>query len=130
MLLLSPPALRTGDSCRLLLPSSLRNEPWGKDPDKHMWKLRKLTDGDHLVLSLSGRIEGQELFELQREVCSHETANQKIELDLESLRLVDQLAVSFLTCCELSGIQLRNCPSYIREWIEREKTKHNHQPAS
>lgn len=102
----------------------------GKDPKTRMWKLRKLADGDRLVFSLSGRIEGEELFALQREICSEETANRTVDLDLESLRLVDQQAVTFLTCCELSGIQLRNCPSYIREWIERQKAKNNHQPTS
>lgn len=88
-----------------------------------MWKLRKLKDGDRMVLSISGRVEGEELFELQREVCSEEPGIHTVELDLESLRLVDQQAVTFLACCEISGILLRNCPSYIREWIEREKAK-------
>jgi ABC-type transporter Mla MlaB component len=88
-----------------------------------MWKLQRLKDGDRLVLSISGRIEGDELFELQREVCSQEPGTRAVELELQSLRLVDQQAVTFLTCCEVSGILLRNCPSYIREWIEREKTK-------
>jgi hypothetical protein len=28
--------------------------------------------------------------------------------------------VRFFLRCEADGIQLENCPSYIREWMERE----------
>jgi hypothetical protein len=27
----------------------------------------------------------------------------------------------FLALCETSGIELRNCLAYLREWIDREK---------
>jgi hypothetical protein len=27
--------------------------------------------------------------------------------------------VKFLAICEVDGIELRNCPSYVREWIEK-----------
>jgi len=91
-----------------------------------MWKIRKFTDAKRVVLSVSGRIEAEGLLELQNAVSLEETALQKPELDLENLRLVDQQAVIFLACCEASGTRLRNCPSYIREWIEREKAGQNH----
>jgi len=29
--------------------------------------------------------------------------------------------VRFLALCESNGIELRNCPLYMREWIFREK---------
>jgi|SRR5271167_935334 len=84
-----------------------------------MWKIRKVVDGNCFVLSISGRIEAEELVELQRVVSSEETALQKVELDLENVRLVDQQAVTFLACCEASGTRLRNCPAYILE-MDRE----------
>jgi hypothetical protein len=34
---------------------------------------------------------------------------------------VDQDVVSFLRGCEADGIQLRNCPAYIRAWINGEQ---------
>jgi hypothetical protein len=34
---------------------------------------------------------------------------------------VDQDVVSFLRGCEADGIQLRNCPAYIRVWINGER---------
>jgi hypothetical protein len=42
-------------------------------------------------------------------------------LDLKDLTLVDQDAVIFLRHCEGEGIQLKNCPAYIREWIDGER---------
>lgn len=43
-------------------------------------------------------------------------------LDLKELRLVDRDVVSFFASCELKGVNIANCPAYIREWIEKEAT--------
>jgi hypothetical protein len=92
-----------------------------------MWKMQELSNGECLVLGISGRIEGEELFELQRALVSLETGQRPVELDLCDLKLVDQEVVTFLACLEASGIELRNCPPYIREWVQREKVKSNQQ---
>ena len=47
----------------------------------------------------------------------------RIAFDLQEVRLVDREAVRFLADCETRGIKLKNCPSYVREWIERGGTK-------
>jgi len=86
-----------------------------------MWKITKSRDKKRVVLSISGRIEAEELLELQMAVSSEETLHSKVDLDLENVRLVDQQVVTYLACSEAGGTRLRNCPSYIREWIEREK---------
>jgi hypothetical protein len=52
---------------------------------------------------------------------SAESSDRMIALDLKDLTLVDQDAVSFLRRCETGGVQLRNCPPYIREWINGER---------
>jgi hypothetical protein len=44
-----------------------------------------------------------------------------VAIDLEEITLVDREAVTFLALSELNGIELRNCPAYIREWADREK---------
>lgn len=90
-----------------------------------MWKISKFRDKKRVVLSISGRIKAEELLELQK-VVAEETERQKADLDLENVRLVDQQVITYLAFCEASGTQLRNCPSYIREWIDREKSGHNH----
>jgi hypothetical protein len=91
-----------------------------------MWKIQKVTDGGCVVLNISGRIQAGELIELQRALSSEETARERVELNLQNVRLVDQQAVTFFACCEANGTRLRNCPSYIREWIDREKAGQNH----
>jgi hypothetical protein len=50
---------------------------------------------------------------------SSETETPQIVLDLKDLTLVDLDAVRFLGSCETCGIELKNCPPYIREWITR-----------
>jgi len=72
------------------------------------------------VLSLSGRIEIEDVAELQR-LIGLEAVGQAIALNLQDVTLIDRDAVSFLACCEMEGIELDNCPAYIREWIAAEK---------
>jgi ABC-type transporter Mla MlaB component len=90
-----------------------------------MWKIRRMGGHKRVVLSISGRVEVGELPVLQEAVNSEITTRKKVELDLADLRLVDQAVVTYLACCEGNGTRLRNCPSYIREWIEREKLEHH-----
>ena len=66
---------------------------------------------------LSGRIEEEHVLELQN-LLSGETQRHNITFDLEEVRLVDRQVVKFLGACEGRGIRLRNCPSYVREWID------------
>ena len=87
-----------------------------------MWKLERSRVREFLVLTLCGRIELEELEELQK-VLASEAEGQKIALDLNSIRLVGQDAVTFLARCEMNGIRLDKCPAYIREWITRAKTE-------
>jgi len=72
-----------------------------------------------VVFSLSGRIEVEDVAELER-LISLEAAGQKIALDLQDVMLVDRDSVKFLARCEAEKIQLENCPAYIREWIDAE----------
>jgi hypothetical protein len=73
-----------------------------------------------LVFSLSGRIEIEDVAELQR-LLSLEKAGEEISLDLEDVTLVHREAVKFLGQCEAERIRLKNCPAYIREWIDAER---------
>jgi hypothetical protein len=85
-----------------------------------MWKVQEMEEGEFVVLLVSGRIEGEHLMELQK-VFASEAGNQNFILDMREVRLVDQDTVRFLSSCEAGGTRLRNCPAYIREWIERER---------
>jgi hypothetical protein len=44
-------------------------------------------------------------------------------LDLGEITLVDLTAVRFLIGCEDEGIELVQCPPYVREWMLRERAE-------
>jgi anti-anti-sigma regulatory factor len=84
-----------------------------------MLKITKSTNGE-VVLKLSGRMTSENVPELQALVSS-EATSRNIILDLKDLTIVDRDAVSFLQGREADGVELKNCPIYIREWIRRER---------
>lgn len=89
-----------------------------------MLRVRRSDDIGRLIFILSGRIEEKHIQEL-RELVDAEAHPTEIVLDLEEVRLVDQDAVGFLADCEAKGIELMNCPSYVRKWIDtRSDTDH------
>jgi hypothetical protein len=79
-----------------------------------MFKIRRSTAGRRVFVS--GRIDGDAVSELQR-LLGGEWAGTTPVLDLEGVRLANRDAVEFLARCEDSGLKLRNCPAYVREWI-------------
>lgn len=81
-----------------------------------MWKIEKNLQGDQVVLCVSGRMQGDQLAELER-ILTSESDGGFPALDLSNVKLADYDAVKFLAACEARGIELRNCPPYIREWI-------------
>ena len=81
-----------------------------------MLRVQKSVDQALVIFALSGRIEEQNVSELQRLVDA-ETEVAKLIFDLEELRLVDRAGVKFLAACDAKGIKLTNCPSYIQQWI-------------
>jgi hypothetical protein len=70
-----------------------------------------------VVFALSGRIEEKDVSEMQK-LLEAEADGVDITLDLEEVRLVDREVVRFLAACEVQGMKLKDCPSYIRKWIE------------
>ncbi len=84
-------------------------------------KIQISTKGEAVVFTLIGRINAEEVAELQRLFKAEGQNDHHIVLDLKDVKLVDLDAVRFLTRCEGNGAKLENCPAYIREWIEKEK---------
>lgn len=82
-----------------------------------MLRIRRLQDRGSVVFALSGRIEEKDVSEMQK-LLEAEAEGQDIALDLEEVRLVDREVVRFFAACEVQGRKLKNCPSYIRKWIE------------
>ena len=52
---------------------------------------------------------------------SSEANGRRIILDLKDLTLVNESAISFLERCEAKSIALKNCPAYVREWINAQR---------
>ena len=65
-------------------------------------------------------MDAENLSELET-MLREEGSDSRTVLDLKDLTLVDQDVVRFLRGCEADRIQLRNCPAYIREWINQEE---------
>ena len=63
---------------------------------------------------LIGRITSPDVQDLKARVADE--ANP-VALDLQQVRLVDLDAVRFLAAAERRGVELRNVPKYVREWI-------------
>ena len=85
-----------------------------------MLKIQRAAQGAFVLFTLSGRIQADDVAELQR-LFDLEANKQHLTLDLHEVKLVDREAVQFLARCEEEGITLVHCPAYIRAWIEREK---------
>ena len=79
---------------------------------------RLLAERHLVVLRISGRIAGDDVDVLRSALDQERGA---IAIDLAEVGLVDRGAVNLLVLSETRGVELRNCPPYIREWIARER---------
>jgi hypothetical protein len=84
-----------------------------------MLRITKTANAE-VVFKLSGRMNAGNVSELEK-LLRAEVSGRRIVLDLEDLTLVDQDVVSFFRRGEANGIELKNCPAYIREWITGER---------
>jgi hypothetical protein len=82
-------------------------------------RIDRVVSGEHLVvLRVSGRIHAEHVDTL-RELLGRE--KDEVAIDLKEVILVDREAVRLLALSEANGIELRDCPAYIREWVARER---------
>ena len=81
---------------------------------------RTISREDSVVLRVSGRIHGEHVGTV-REAIAREKAG--VVLDLTEVRLVDREAVRLLAMSEANGVELRNGPAYVREWVARERER-------
>lgn len=69
------------------------------------------------MLSISGRIAERDVETLQSLL---EQERRVVAIDLKDVLIVGSEAIKFLALTESHGVELRNCPPYIREWIARQ----------
>jgi anti-anti-sigma regulatory factor len=80
-----------------------------------MLRIQRSTNGE-VVFTLSGQMDDEPIAELET-LLGSEADGSHIVLDLKDLTLVNENAISFLVRCEANSIALKNCPAYVREWI-------------
>lgn len=81
---------------------------------------RVVSKDNRVILHISGQITGQDV-DIVRAALEQE--DKKVAVDLKEVLLVDGEAVKLLALYEITGVQLRNAPAYIREWVAREKAQ-------
>jgi len=80
-------------------------------------KVVRLIDRDRLVLlHISGHLQ-----EVHIEVIDELLAKEMdpVALDLGEVTLADREAVRFLANLDARGVELRNCPAFVREWMRK-----------
>jgi len=83
-------------------------------------KIEQFSDGSRQRFVLSGRIESSDVQQLKAQIGGNK---EEVILDLAQVRIVDRDAVHFLADCERNGIELRDCPPFVRTWILSEKPR-------
>jgi hypothetical protein len=85
-----------------------------------MLRIEKDSNGCVARLLLSGRIQSDRI------ACIRSAMNDGCTpqiLDLSEVTLVDVGVVHFLIRCEDEGMELAQCPPYVREWMARERAE-------
>ena len=85
-----------------------------------MLRIEKHPERGNTKLALSGRIQSSDIDFIRSAMGDGKERNV---LDLSEVTLVDLGVVRFLIRCEDEGIELVQCPNYVREWILRERTE-------
>jgi hypothetical protein len=78
------------------------------------------SEGNEVVFTLSGQMDEEATSDLKAMISS-ESSQRPIVLDLKDLTLVDENAITLFVHCEANSITLKNCPAYIREWINAQR---------
>jgi anti-anti-sigma regulatory factor len=81
-------------------------------------RINATRSGQRAIFRLVGRIRAEHLTDLRDHIAS---AGHSVLLDLDEVTLVDVDVVRFLKNAEDGGIEISNCPPFIREWIDRER---------
>jgi hypothetical protein len=83
---------------------------------------RRVTGKDRAMLHISGRIAEEDVDTLRALL---EEEKGVVAIDLKDVLIVDREAIKLLAVSESNGVELRNCPAYIREWVTRETADRN-----
>lgn len=84
-----------------------------------IFKVERVRESEiKVVLNLCGRIQSEQLDTIRGAI---EEETRSVVLDLTQLTLADRPSVIFLAQCELQGIEIRNAPAFLTQWIAKER---------
>ena len=83
-----------------------------------MMRIGIAADGETATLRLSGQVDESDILAIEAEVRRY---RPRLVFDLADVVLADRAVVQLLAASEGEGVELLNCPRYIREWIIKEK---------
>jgi anti-anti-sigma regulatory factor len=84
-----------------------------------MLRIQRSANGE-VVFTLSGQVDEESIVELET-LINAEAKGSRIVLDLKDVTLANDDAVTFFVRCEANSITLKNCPAYVREWINAKR---------
>ena len=73
-----------------------------------------------VTLALAGSVRAEVLPEICRLIANGEHGHARVKLDLSEVTLIDRVAARFFAEQLEHGIELVDCPGYLRAWILRE----------
>jgi anti-anti-sigma regulatory factor len=89
-------------------------------------KIERFASGENVVvLRVCGRIQREHVSTIKDLILRETSA---VALDLLEVTLVDRDVVNFLAVCERTGIELKNCPAFLREWVVKEQQRMGEEP--
>jgi hypothetical protein len=86
---------------------------------------RVAIEDDREIVRISGRVARENL-ELLRNVLIE---SRVVAIDLKNVLLIDREGVKLLVVAEAKGVELRDCPAYICEWVARERAQIKRDPS-
>ena len=86
---------------------------------------RLAIEDDREIVHISGRVAAENL-DLLRNVLNE---SRVVAIDLEDVLLIDREGVRLLVVAEAKGVELRDCPAYICEWVARERAQIKRDPS-
>jgi hypothetical protein len=82
----------------------------------------RIIEQNRVMLHVSGRITEEDVDTLRALL---EQDKRVVTIDLKEVLIVDREAIRLLAVRESNGVELINCPAYIREWVTRETADRN-----
>lgn len=79
---------------------------------------RFVTEESQVVLRICGRITEQDVETLRASL--EQERGMVAAIDLKDVLILNRETIRLLAIRESAGVELRNCPAYIREWVTKE----------